>query len=330
MTSFDDGKKMPSHKELVEFSRRAAGIIARLTLATALGTACLDATALEHAFGAESDGSDSGASALRTSADERRGASSGSAQPASAQSGGSGNASDDAGSAGDSGASSEDGQPGESGEGASGGAEGGGASGDESSGSEGSSGDGSGDTTRAGDGSQEDGASPESASADEAGASSRAESGEERESEDSDEDKSKEAIDPSAEKSEDAMKAAADEDEEDPDADVPASVGQNFMWTSDEGVDIVVRVTGANTVQVGSGSPGKTTVINRKPTQKDSRGNPVAREFTTVNSSYAGALTIPEFQQKAKLTLVSSTSIVEGGAHDVLLKDKTPYVSAAR
>ena len=43
-----------------------------------------------------------------------------------------------------------------------------------------------------------------------------------------------------------------------------------------------------------------------------------------------GALTIPEFQQKAKLTLVSSTSIVEGGAHDVLLKDKTPYVSAAR
>ena len=40
-----------------------------------------------------------------------------------------------------------------------------------------------------------------------------------------------------------------------------------------------------------------------------------------------GALTIPEFQQKAKLTLVSSTSIVEGGAHDVLLKDKTPYAS---
>ena len=34
-----------------------------------------------------------------------------------------------------------------------------------------------------------------------------------------------------------------------------------------------------------------------------------------------GALTIPELQQKAKLTLVSSTSIVEGGAHDVVLKD---------
>ncbi len=33
-----------------------------------------------------------------------------------------------------------------------------------------------------------------------------------------------------------------------------------------------------------------------------------------------GALTIPALQQKAKLTLVSSVSIVEGGAHDVVLK----------
>lgn len=35
-----------------------------------------------------------------------------------------------------------------------------------------------------------------------------------------------------------------------------------------------------------------------------------------------GALSIPELQQKAKLTLVSSVSIVEGGAHDVVLKNK--------
>ncbi|MBQ7242763.1 MAG: IMP dehydrogenase [Bacilli bacterium] len=34
-----------------------------------------------------------------------------------------------------------------------------------------------------------------------------------------------------------------------------------------------------------------------------------------------GALTIREFNRKAKLTLVSGTSIVEGGAHDVLVKD---------
>ena len=33
-----------------------------------------------------------------------------------------------------------------------------------------------------------------------------------------------------------------------------------------------------------------------------------------------GALTIKELQDKAKLTLVSATSIVEGGAHDVILK----------
>ena len=34
-----------------------------------------------------------------------------------------------------------------------------------------------------------------------------------------------------------------------------------------------------------------------------------------------GALSIPELQEKAKITLVSATSIVEGGAHDVVLKD---------
>ena len=36
-----------------------------------------------------------------------------------------------------------------------------------------------------------------------------------------------------------------------------------------------------------------------------------------------GALTISEFQKKAKVTLVSATSLVEGGAHDVILKDNT-------
>ncbi|MDO4536964.1 MAG: IMP dehydrogenase [Coriobacteriales bacterium] len=34
-----------------------------------------------------------------------------------------------------------------------------------------------------------------------------------------------------------------------------------------------------------------------------------------------GALTLEELRDKAKLTLVSSTSLVEGGAHDVILKD---------
>ena len=39
-----------------------------------------------------------------------------------------------------------------------------------------------------------------------------------------------------------------------------------------------------------------------------------------------GALNIPELQQKAKLTLVSATSIVEGGAHDVIQKDSAPAI----
>ncbi len=43
-----------------------------------------------------------------------------------------------------------------------------------------------------------------------------------------------------------------------------------------------------------------------------------------------GTLTIPDFQDKAKLTLVSATSIAEGGVHDVLLKDKAPYASNTR
>ncbi len=39
-----------------------------------------------------------------------------------------------------------------------------------------------------------------------------------------------------------------------------------------------------------------------------------------------GALTIPQLQKNAKLTLVSSTSIVEGGAHDVVLKDSSSNI----
>ncbi len=39
-----------------------------------------------------------------------------------------------------------------------------------------------------------------------------------------------------------------------------------------------------------------------------------------------GALSISELQDKAKLTLVSATSIVEGGAHDVILRDTNQNV----
>ncbi|MBQ7624281.1 MAG: IMP dehydrogenase [Clostridia bacterium] len=54
----------------------------------------------------------------------------------------------------------------------------------------------------------------------------------------------------------------------------------------------------------------------------------VALSLSKVRSTMCncGALTIPELQKKAKLTLVSSTSIVEGGAHDVIQKEKSAAV----
>ena len=50
----------------------------------------------------------------------------------------------------------------------------------------------------------------------------------------------------------------------------------------------------------------------------------VAMTLSKVRSTMCncGALTIAELQEKAVLTLVSATSIVEGGAHDVIQKDK--------
>ena len=50
--------------------------------------------------------------------------------------------------------------------------------------------------------------------------------------------------------------------------------------------------------------------------------------LTKVKSTMCncGALSIKELQEKAKLTLVSATSIVEGGAHDVILKDASSNV----
>ncbi len=54
----------------------------------------------------------------------------------------------------------------------------------------------------------------------------------------------------------------------------------------------------------------------------------VALTLSKVRSTMCncGALTIPELQQNAKLTLVSATSIVEGGAHDVIQKDSNMTV----
>ena len=58
---------------------------------------------------------------------------------------------------------------------------------------------------------------------------------------------------------------------------------------------------------------------------KDGVGSTLYKVKSTMCN--CGALSIPELQEKARLTLVSSTSIVEGGAHDVVVKDSQQSVS---
>ncbi len=57
---------------------------------------------------------------------------------------------------------------------------------------------------------------------------------------------------------------------------------------------------------------------------KDNVGMTLAKVRSTMCN--CGALSIPELQENAKITLVSATSIVEGGAHDVVLKDSSANV----
>lgn len=57
---------------------------------------------------------------------------------------------------------------------------------------------------------------------------------------------------------------------------------------------------------------------------KDNVGLTLKKVASTMCN--CGVLSIPELQKKAKITLVSSTSIVEGGTHDVVLKDQTPRI----
>lgn len=59
-------------------------------------------------------------------------------------------------------------------------------------------------------------------------------------------------------------------------------------------------------------------------TLKDGVNQTLSKIKSTMCS--CGVLSIPELHEKAKLTLVSATSIVEGGAHDVILKEQTPSI----
>ena len=52
---------------------------------------------------------------------------------------------------------------------------------------------------------------------------------------------------------------------------------------------------------------------------RDNLGVTLAKVKSTLCN--CGALSLPEFYQKARLTLASAVSIHEGGAHDVILKD---------
>ncbi len=53
---------------------------------------------------------------------------------------------------------------------------------------------------------------------------------------------------------------------------------------------------------------------------KDNITNTLAKIRSTMCN--CGALNLPELREKAKITLVSATSIVEGGSHDVILRDQ--------
>lgn len=77
-------------------------------------------------------------------------------------------------------------------------------------------------------------------------------------------------------------------------------LGGNNKLSFEEGVDSYVPYAGA---------------------LKDGVGATLAKLRSTMCN--CGALSIEELQDKAKLTVVSSTSIVEGGSHDVILKDSS-------
>ena len=76
--------------------------------------------------------------------------------------------------------------------------------------------------------------------------------------------------------------------------------GENQSMTFEEGVDSYVPYAGSLKANVG-----------------------LSIKKITSTMCNIGAITIPELQQNARITLVSATSIVEGGALEVLLKNSS-------
>ncbi len=104
-------------------------------------------------------------------------------------------------------------------------------------------------------------------------------------------------------------------------------LGGDKKLSFEEGVDSYVPYAGSlkdNVNDLGgdkklSFEEGVDSYVPYAGSLKDNVNASLAKVRSTMCN--CGALSIPELQKNAKLTLVSATSIVEGGAHDVLLKD---------
>ena len=86
------------------------------------------------------------------------------------------------------------------------------------------------------------------------------------------------------------------------------------------------QLAGATTWAATRSCPSREGVDSYVPyagSLKDNLGLTLSKVRSTMCN--CGSLSIPEFQKKAKITLVSATSIVEGGAHDVVLKGNLIY-----
>ena len=102
------------------------------------------------------------------------------------------------------------------------------------------------------------------------------------------------------------------EDPEDDGPDNPSEPGDDSQTPSEPGIPSNAK---ARFVWIDAAANFKDYANDKAKIESD-----MAKIKATMCN--CGALTIPELQEKAKLTVVSSTSIVEGGAHDVILKDK--------
>ncbi len=95
-------------------------------------------------------------------------------------------------------------------------------------------------------------------------------------------------------------------------------VGECFYSATDEGMWMVYRVTSENTVEVGHGSAGESSVVNVPPTV-DADGREHVQRFPTTDTNYDGAITIPETVRYGGTTYTVTS--ISSGAFGVYGKD---------